>query len=202
MYHVTCFQGWSGHNRPGRRIFQWELQTECLGAVNRGESQRGKSENSRKLWRYMTKTFFVVMGIFHVCGTVFFVFVTWTFLFYIHFVFWKKWMCKDALNWSRVREKTFKTLQNISISNKHCSFALYIHQRNREKLNVSSTISSSTTVTLIINRNVDKIIILEWFLKDHVTLKTGVMMLKTHDHRNKWHLTMHSHWNFILCIVK
>jgi len=32
--------------------------------------------------------------------------------------------------------------------------------------------------TLII-RNVDQqIIILEWFLKDHVTLKTGVMMLK------------------------
>ncbi len=29
----------------------------------------------------------------------------------------------------------------------------------------------------------------EWFLKDHVTLKTGVMMQKksAFNHRNKWH---------------
>jgi len=39
-----------------------------------------------------------------------------------------------------------------------------------------------------------QIIILECFLKDHVTLKTGVMMLKySFDHRNKLHFTIYSH---------
>ena len=38
-----------------------------------------------------------------------------------------------------------------------------------------------------------EIIILEWFLKDHVTLKTGVMMLKIqlYHHRNKLHFKIH-----------
>ncbi len=35
-----------------------------------------------------------------------------------------------------------------------------------------------------------QIIILEWFLKDHVTLKTGVMMLKIQIHRNKLHFNI------------
>ncbi len=35
--------------------------------------------------------------------------------------------------------------------------------------------------------------ILEWFLKDHVALKTGVMMLKNTalHHRNKFHFKMY-----------
>jgi len=39
-----------------------------------------------------------------------------------------------------------------------------------------------------------QIIILEWFLKDHVTLKTGVMMLKIHlcHHRYRLHFKLHS----------
>ncbi len=35
-------------------------------------------------------------------------------------------------------------------------------------------------LTLIIITNVSQMSILEWFLKDHVTLKTGVMMLEIH----------------------
>ncbi len=35
-----------------------------------------------------------------------------------------------------------------------------------------------------------KIIISEWFLKEHVTLKTGVMMLKIHQ-RNRWYFKIH-----------
>ncbi len=35
---------------------------------------------------------------------------------------------KVALNWSKVTVKSFKMLQNISISNKWCSFELSIHQ--------------------------------------------------------------------------
>ncbi len=42
--------------------------------------------------------------------------------------FSKTLFIKVALNWSKVTVKSFKMLQNISISNKWCSFELSIHQ--------------------------------------------------------------------------
>jgi len=62
---------------------------------------------------------------------------------------------RDALNWLKV--KTFIMLQNISISNKHCSF---YSSNNRENDSL-----------LIIIKKKEQQIILEWFLKYHVTLK-------------------------------
>ncbi len=53
----------------------------------------------------------------------------------------------------------------------------------------------------------DQISILEWFLKDHVTLKTGVMMLKIQlrNHRNKVHfkisLSIHIYLSIYLSII-
>ncbi len=42
--------------------------------------------------------------------------------------------------------------------------------------------------------------ILQWFLKDHVTLKTGVMMLKNSalHHRNKLHFKVYKIENFVI----
>jgi len=62
---------------------------------------------------------------------------------------------------------------------------------------VSLNILSGTTVVNIDdNKNVSLAAnhLLQWFLKDHVTLKTGVMMLKIQfcQHRNKLHF-----WNLI-----
>ncbi len=72
--------------------------------------------------------------------------------------------------------RTFQIVQKISISNKRCSFELSIHQR----------------ILLILYNNKKcfelQISIWEWLLKDHVTLKTEVMMLKIQFcQRNKLH---------------
>ncbi len=66
--------------------------------------------------------------------------------------------------------KTFIMLQNISISDKLCSFELSIHQRNLKKL------YSAVFILIIIIMFVDQHIIM--ISEDHVTLKTAVMMLK------------------------
>ncbi len=60
---------------------------------------------------------------------------------------------------------------------------LSIHQRILKQNAVSTKILSSTTVFNIDNNNKKKVLeqqisILEWFLKDHVTLKTGVIAIK------------------------
>jgi len=69
-----------------------------------------------------------------------------------------------------------------SIKNKPCSFKLSIHQIILIKSIMFSTNNFAALLfsTLMIIRNVSwaQIFILEWFLKDHVTLKTGVIMLK------------------------
>jgi len=70
---------------------------------------------------------------------------------------------KEALTWLKETVKTFIMSQNISISNKHCTFKLCIHQRILKKQKMFLE---------------QQIIIFKWFLNDHVTLKTGVMMLK------------------------
>jgi len=63
-----------------------------------------------------------------------------------------------------VTVNTFIMLQKVSMSNKCCSFELSVHQRILEKYQGFNRIL---------------IIILEWFLKDHLTLKTGVMMMNS-----------------------
>ncbi len=91
---------------------------------------------------------------------------------------------KDALKWEKVTVKTFIMLQKISISNKCCSFELSIHLWILKKLNVSrfpqKYCAAQLFSTLIIIRNVswaaNQYIIM--ISEDHVTLKTGVMMLK------------------------
>ncbi len=101
----------------------------------------------------------------------------------IHKFFLKNTFSKEALNKSKVRVKVFIMFQKLSILNKCCSFGLSIHQRIL-KINCI-TISTKTQFarlfpTLIIIRNVSwavnqHIIMIS---EDHVTLKTGVMMLK------------------------
>ncbi len=73
---------------------------------------------------------------------------------------------------------TFKLLQRISILNKCCSFEPSIHQRIiKEKcFMVSTKIHNCTTVFNTDKRNVSWAI--RMISEDHVTLKTGVMMLK------------------------
>ncbi len=85
--------------------------------------------------------------------------------------FWKKLM--DALNWWKVTIKTFM-LQKISISNKCCS---------SEKKSKKKKKSIKITVQKILNSK------LEWFLKDHVTLKPRVMAEENSalHQRNKLH---------------
>ncbi len=66
--------------------------------------------------------------------------------------------------------KTFKMLQKISISDKYCSSDLSIHQRNLNKI-----YSAVFNIIIIIIMFFEHIIMIS---EDHVTLKTGVMMLK------------------------
>jgi len=67
---------------------------------------------------------------------------------------------KYRLNWSKLRVKTFVMLQNIYISNKYVLLnVMFIKDQGFRKY------------ITVFN-------ILQWFLKDHVTLETGVMMLK------------------------
>ncbi len=61
-----------------------------------------------------------------------------------------------------------------------------------------ATIKKSSKTVFNINNNKkmflkQQISILEWFLKDHVTLKTGVMMLKIqlYNQRNKLHFKIY-----------
>jgi len=77
---------------------------------------------------------------------------------------------KDVINWSKVTVYTFLMLQKLSLSYKCCSFELCIHQ-----IILKRTFFSTLIIVMFLEH---QIIILEWFLKDHVTMKPGVMMLK------------------------
>ncbi len=71
-------------------------------------------------------------------------------------------------------------LQKISISSKYCSFELSVHQRILKR-KMYQGFHKNTKQHNSFFKNIDNnmlISISEWFLKDHVTLKTGVMMLK------------------------
>ncbi len=93
---------------------------------------------------------------------------------------------KDALHWSNGIMKTFIVLQTIYISNKCSSFKLYIHQRGKKCIMISTKILNSTTVFNSDKKTEKLLEWLEWFLKDHVTLKTGVMMLKIQLYHHKY----------------
>ncbi len=56
------------------------------------------------------------------------------------------------------------------VLNKYCYFLLCIYQR--KKYRMFKKLSSTTVLTLIINQ------LIRMISEDHVTLKTGVMMLK------------------------
>ncbi len=89
---------------------------------------------------------------------------------------------KEALNWSKVTAKTFIMLEKISISNKCCSFEL------SWKCNLSpfpqKYWAANLISALIIIRNVSWAANqhIRMISEDHVTLKTGVMMLKIQMH--------------------
>ncbi len=74
---------------------------------------------------------------------------------------------KDALNCSKVMIKTFIMFQNISISDKCCSSEPSVHQRNLKYYTFQHNINSCFSEQNII-----------MISEDHVTLKTGEMMLK------------------------
>ncbi len=78
----------------------------------------------------------------------------------------------NTLNWSKVTVKTFIMLQNISISKKCISVSTKI--LNSKNMIIIRTINNNWAP--IVTKQ--QISILLWFLKDHVTLKTAVMMLK------------------------
>jgi len=71
---------------------------------------------------------------------------------------------KNALTWSKVTVKTFIMVKKISISNKSCCLELYINKKKSEKTTVFKTLEMSLKHQIIILK-----------LKDHVTLKIGVM---------------------------
>ncbi len=77
-------------------------------------------------------------------------------------------LSQDALNWSKVTGKTFRMLQKISISNKCCSFELSKYWAAQ----LFSTLIMIRNVSWAANQHIRMI------SEDHVTLKTGVMMLK------------------------
>ncbi len=95
---------------------------------------------------------------------------------------------KDALNWSKVKIKTFRMLQKSYVCMLHFIFqinavllnVLFICESWKIKLITVSTTKYWAAPTLIIIINVSwaanqHIIMIS---EDHVTLKTGVMMLK------------------------
>jgi len=79
-----------------------------------------------------------------------------------------------CLNWPKGTVKSFTALQKIYNSNKCCSLKL-----------------------------LNQISILKWFLKDHATLKTGVMMLKIQlfHYKNKLQMKIYSNRKQIFLIV-
>ncbi len=107
-------------------------------------------------------------------------------LVFAHFFFKQRTLLftKDALHWSKSIMKTFIVLQTISISNKCSSFRLYIIKNIKQHNCFQHWFKKTETL-------------LEWFLKDHVTLKTGVMVLKIqlYHHRNKLDFKIYSNRN-------
>ncbi len=83
---------------------------------------------------------------------------------------------KDELNWSKVTVMTFIMLLKILISNKCCSL------KKKKKQGVHKILGNTTVFNIDDNKKElflsTKISILEWFLNNHVKLKTGVIMLK------------------------
>ncbi len=79
------------------------------------------------------------------------------------------WFLKDrvTLNWSKLTVKTIIMLKNADF----LDFLFIIY--SGEKKNQFS--QKQCLITFFVEQQIS---ILDWFLKDHVTLKTGVMILK------------------------
>ncbi len=78
-----------------------------------------------------------------------------------------------CIKFTKVTIKIFIMLQIICILNKCCSFSFSIHRFIEKNVSVSTKNISRTTVFSTDDNNTFlEQIILEWFLKDHVTLKT------------------------------
>ncbi len=87
---------------------------------------------------------------------------------------------RDALNWSKVSVKTFLMLQNLSISNKCCSFELSHHQmKNKTNKNKTAQLFS----TLIIIRNAS------WAANQHIRMISeglcGIDHILTYSNRKQ-----------------
>ncbi len=84
--------------------------------------------------------------------------------------------CTDALNWSKVTVKTFIMWQKISISNTCCSFELsvqlWILKNKMHHSFHKNIVQHNCFQHWAANQHIIMI------SEDHVTLKTGVMMLK------------------------
>ncbi len=122
--------------------------------------------------------------------------VTIPFKLSLGFSFFLKKLTLSQQGHNKLSKKTFIMLQKI-ISSKYCSFELCIYQRILKKCIMVSiqVLCSKNISTFIIIRMflVHQFSILEWFLNDCVTLKTGVMMLKIqlYHHRNKLHFKIY-----------
>ncbi len=78
---------------------------------------------------------------------------------------------KGELNWANMTVNTFQIIKSLK---EMLFFFKYSHLN--QCITVSTKIFSSTTFLTFLTWNVSRAA--EWFLKDRVTLKTGVMMLK------------------------
>ncbi len=93
-------------------------------------------------------------------------------------------LSKDALNWSKTTVDTFIMLQNIRFQIKAVLLKFLFIKECRKQLSqfLQKYCAAQRFSTLIIIRNVswavNQYIIM--ISEDHVTLKTGVMMLKIH----------------------
>ncbi len=84
----------------------------------------------------------------------------------------------DTFNLLKVTVKTFGMLQKKSVSNMFCCFELWSHQRILKKgknHGFHKNIKQKKKFNMVLEHQIS---ILEWFLKNHVTLMIRVMMLK------------------------
>ncbi len=103
----------------------------------------------------------------------------YSFYLFICYLLIDTFIQQELIKISKVTVMIFRMLHKISFSNNCCSSNIP-SSNNPEKNSILSTLYflSSTTIYNIDTNNTCflQISILEWFLKDHVTLKTGVMI--------------------------
>ncbi len=89
----------------------------------------------------------------------------------VHFFLMNTFIYKDAINWQKNRQlRHLWCYKDLFISNTVNTVSLY-----EKNILVFTKLLSSSTLLIIIKLLEHQISILEWFLKDHVTRKTGIM---------------------------